>query len=121
MAMRLKLFLTLKGVQYYGYIPFIKDGETTAHRIENFELSSKDEDLLDEDFVIPINDLCGSLIGPGDIDYLNAKQCKLMLKWLEERLNKPVHPDSKRYTTNSSNSPTKPSNSTPASYSTSKR
>ena len=29
---------------------------------------------------------------PGDVDYLNAEQCKLMLGWLEWRLTEPINP-----------------------------
>lgn len=90
--MRLELFLTLDGAQYYGYIPFFNIGDENPKRTESYELTEEDEDLLDEDFVIPVNDLCNSLIGPRDVDYLNARQCKLMLGWLEQRLKKPISP-----------------------------
>lgn len=90
--MRLKLFLTLKGVQYYGYIPYIEDGEDTTNRIEDYELSEEDENLLDEDFINPIDKLCNALIDPYDVDYLNADQCKLMLTWLQQRIKKPMDP-----------------------------
>lgn len=40
----------------------------------------------------PIDRLCNSLIDPGDVDYLNAEQCKLMLGWLEWRLTEPINP-----------------------------
>lgn len=90
--MRLTLFLTLERARYYGYIPFFEVGDENPQRIESYELTEEDEDLLDEDFVIPVNDLCGSLIGPTDVDYLNAEQCKLMLGWLEQRLRETVNP-----------------------------
>ncbi len=94
--MRLILLLTLEGAEHYGYIPFFKEGyentTETDNRVEEFELDEGDEDLLDEDFVIPIDDLCDALIGPTDIDYLNADQCRLMLGWLERRVTEPIHP-----------------------------
>lgn len=79
--MELVLVLSLEGLNYYGYIPETfqaKPGQT-----ESFELTEGDEDLLDKDFIGPIDRLCNSLIDPGDVDYLNAEQCKLMLGWLE--------------------------------------
>ena len=82
--MELVLVLSLEGLNYYGYIPETfqaKPGQT-----ESFELTEGDEDLLDKDFIGPIDRLCNSLIDPGDVDYLNAEQCKLMLGWLEWRL-----------------------------------
>ncbi len=78
--MELVLVLSLEGLNYYGYIPETfqaKPGQT-----ESFELTEGDEDLLDKDFISQIDRLCNSLIDPGDVDYLNAEQCKLMLGWL---------------------------------------
>ncbi len=86
--MELILVLSLEGLDYYGYIPETfqaKPGQT-----ESFELTDEDEDLLDQDFINPIDRLCNSLIDLGDVDYLNAEQCKLMLGWLEQRLTEPV-------------------------------
>ena len=90
--MRLVLFLTLDGAQYYGYILFFDVGEEDSQRIESYELTEEDEDLLDADFIGPIDRLCDSLIDPRDVDYLNAGQCRLMLGWLEQRLNEPIDP-----------------------------
>lgn len=88
--MELVLVLSLEGLNYYGYIPETfqaKPGQT-----ESFELTEGDEDLLDKDFIGPIDRLCNSLIDPGDVDYLNAEQCKLMLGWLEWRFTEPINP-----------------------------
>ncbi len=94
--MRFVLFLTLKGAIDDGFIPYFDTNDQIPleqdSRTESYELTEEDEDLLDEDFVIPVNDLCNSLIGPRDVDYLNAEQCKLMLGWLEQRLKKPISP-----------------------------
>ena len=90
--MRLGLVLTLEGTHYYGYVPCFSSIEKDSQSIESYELTEEDEELLDEDFVSPIDKLCNALIDPGEVDYLNAEQCKLMIKWLEQRLNKPVHP-----------------------------
>ncbi len=88
--MELILILSLEGLDYYGYIP--ETFQAKPGQIESFELTEEDEDLLDEDFINPIDRLCNSLIDPGDVDYLNAEQCKLMLGWLEQRLREPVNP-----------------------------
>lgn len=110
--MELVLVLSLEGLNYYGYIPETfqaKPGQT-----ESFELTEGDEDLLDKDFIGPIDRLCNSLIDPGDVDYLNAEQCKLMLGWLEWRLTEPINHGLKRSTASSSSSPTRLSSWAPA-------
>ncbi len=88
--MELILILSLEGLDYYDYIP--ETFQARPEQIESFELTEEDEDLLDEDFVDPIDRLCNSIIEPTDVDYLNAEQCKLMLGWLEQRLKEPVNP-----------------------------
>jgi len=52
-----------------------------------------DVDLFFDDGAIDeIAERCNSLIGYGEEDYFNAEQCKILSKWIEERLLKPVVP-----------------------------
>ena len=88
--MKLILFYNLEGLDYYGYIPEVFHAK--KEQFESFELDEDDIDLLDKDFVDAVNETCDALTGPGDIDYLNAKQCALMREWLEQRLKEPIHP-----------------------------
>ena len=67
-------------------------GEEDPQHIESYELTEEDEDLLDADFIDPIDRLRDSLIDLRDVDCLNAGQCRLMLGWLEQRLNEPIDP-----------------------------
>lgn len=88
--MKLILVLSLEELDYYGYIPETfqaKPGQT-----ESFELTEEDVNLLDNDFIDPTDKLCNALIDRGDVDYLNAEQCRLMLDWLEQRLKEPTDP-----------------------------
>ena len=94
--MRFELFLTLDGAISDGFIPYFNTNNEIPldqdSRIKSFELDEEDIDLLDKDFVDAVNERCDALTGPGDIDYLNAKQCALMREWLEQRLKEPIHP-----------------------------
>lgn len=85
--MILQLLLTLSGInKYYGHIP-----ETYGHsdKIEEFELENDDREIdwyLDEHFAIPINEKCNSILGYGDVDFLDAEKCKVMIPWLKKNI-----------------------------------
>ncbi len=88
--MRFILIRDLSDLDFYGYIP--ETFNASEKQIESFELDEKDEDLLDKDFINPVNDLCHSLIDLMDVDYLNSAQCKLLLGWLQQRLTHSIEP-----------------------------
>lgn len=90
--MRLILFLTLDGAEYYGYIPFFRNDKNNSLRTERYELNWEDSDLLDSDFINPVNKLTNSLIDIGDVEYLDADKCKIMISWLTHRLTEPLDP-----------------------------
>lgn len=71
---------------FYGDIPQIAGAPRAAY--EEFEITLEDEDLLMEDFVDQINDLCGTLLDYGDIDYFDASKCAKLKAWLESRLKR---------------------------------
>lgn len=84
--MTFELVLSTAGVGYYGYIPF-----PTPQSKKNFEkyyLEEGDGDLLDEDFVDSIDAVCNALVDVGDVDYLNAEQCKILREWIADRLTR---------------------------------
>ena len=89
--MTAQLILTLEGIdKYYGDIP-----EVFGHPNNYEEYTAIDEDdeneldwYLDEHFAIPVNELCNSLLGYGDVDYLDAKKCKKIIQWLKENVKR---------------------------------
>ena len=88
--MYFQLIKTLDGVVgYYGDIPeYTEEGyseKTVYHRIETEE----ERDLLLEDFVDPINELCGTLLDYSDVDWFDPESCVKLKGWLEERLQSP--------------------------------
>lgn len=74
---------------HYGSIPETYDAPARAYERFSADYSADDyKNAFDRDFVEPVNALCNSLIDRGDIDYLNANQCKQLIPWLEERLKR---------------------------------
>ena len=74
---------------YYGDIPVTASASQSAY--EGYGISSADEDLLMEDFVDQVNDLCGTFLDYGDIDYFDSAKCIKLKSWLESRLEQPCH------------------------------
>lgn len=91
--MTAQLVLTLVGIdKYYGYIPEVGD---YPDKFEEYTVIDEDDEdgdeldwYLDEHFAMPVNKLCDSLLGYGDVDYLDAKKCKKLIPWLEENVKK---------------------------------
>ena len=89
--MMFALFHDFDGLTHYGRIP--NPPLETTPQVEIFRMTSDaDRDLMDDDLVDPINRLCDALLGPYDVDFLNAKQCWLLAGWLEARLEQPIMP-----------------------------
>ena len=78
------------GLHYYGYIPC--NPEPLDSRVEVFQLEEPDRELLVNDFIDPINELCDSLLGDGDVDYLNKDKCVKMKGWLVNRFTPQMNP-----------------------------
>ena len=87
--MTIQLVLTLNGVdKYYGDIPEIS---LYPDKFEEYQCGDSEKELdwyLDEHFAMPVNKLCNSLLGYGDVDYLDANKCIKLISWLEENINK---------------------------------
>lgn len=86
--MMFALFHNLDNVGHCGYIP-----DVPLHSNERVEIYSFDLDLwllIDKDFIDPVNNLCGTLLDNGDIDFFDARQCRLLAGWLEARLEQPI-------------------------------
>lgn len=79
-----ELFLSLIAVEYYGRVPNPKDGDLS--QVEIFHLEENDWPLLNEDFVDSVNDLCGTLLDLGDVDFFDVEQCERLSTWLENQL-----------------------------------
>lgn len=85
------LFHDFDGVSYYGDIP--EPPLELTPQVEHYSMELSDEDLLNKDFIDPVDQLCGALLDIGDVDFLNARQCRMLAAWLETRLTqKPLHP-----------------------------
>ncbi len=93
--MRLELILNSSLIKrHYGNVPDTYGAPEGAYEsyTPNFEANDYKDDF-DLDFVEPVNALCHSLIDRGDVDYLDASQCELLVPWLEKRLKRPCpHP-----------------------------
>ena len=74
----------LKGLDFYGDIPEIFGA--TESSFKKYEISEEERDFLMRDFVDPVNELCGSLLDFGDVDYFNSDQCNPLGEWLSNRL-----------------------------------
>ena len=87
--MTVQLVLTFNGVdKYYGDIPEIS---LYPDKFEEHQFGDAEKELdwyLDEHFAMPVNELCDSLLGYGDVDYLDAKKCRKLIPWLEENIKK---------------------------------
>jgi hypothetical protein len=68
-------------------IPKDREGCVEIYR---FDVTREHWDLLLDDFIDPVCDLCEALIDIGDVDFLNADKCKKLKGWLEERLQRDV-------------------------------
>ena len=86
--MDIMLVLTLDGIEkYYGDIPEVGDYPDKYEEASFYE-DGLDDLYLDEHFALPVNELCGSILGYGDVDYLDANKCKKLISWLEENTKK---------------------------------
>lgn len=89
--MMFALFHNFNDVEFWHRIP--QRMGRPASQVEIFRMTAdSDRYLLDEDFVDPVNTLCASLIGPYDVVFLDARQCRLLAGWLEARLEQPITP-----------------------------
>ena len=94
--MYIALITDLSGIsRFYRYIPEIAN--TPKNAVERYELGFNPDDiaaLFDQEFAQPVDEICDALVDRGgDIDYLNAEQCRLLAPWLEEKLKQvPPHP-----------------------------
>ena len=75
---------------YYGKIPGGPYG--SDHHSEVYRMLESDRDPLDEDFTDDVNRVCDTMLGYGDIDFFDTKQCKLLAGWPEARLMRPISP-----------------------------
>ncbi|WP_093959979.1 hypothetical protein [Bifidobacterium vansinderenii] len=82
------LFLTLQGCNYYGHIP--EPPLEASEKVRVYPLETEDLPLLEQDFIEPVDKLCNALLDIGDVDYLNAEQCRILLTWISDRLGQPI-------------------------------
>lgn len=75
---------------YYGNIPS-RPMQSDEH-VELYRMRESDRDPMDEDFTDPVNRVCGTTLGYGDVDFLDPRQCRLLAAWLKTRLTQPITP-----------------------------
>ena len=78
----------------YGTIPEVplcsdSRAEILVFEFDFFDGEEERGDRFERDFLVPMNDLCGTLLGYGDVDYVDAEHCKRLLPWLAEKLGAP--------------------------------
>ncbi len=90
--MEIILILTLDGIdKYYGNIPEIGE-HPGKYELTSFDVKESDELYLDEHFASPVNKICNSLLGYGDVDYLDANKCQLLNSWLKKNITEENNP-----------------------------
>ena len=82
--MTFELIKDFSGLEFFGNIPDTPN--EVDERVEVFQLEESDWDILDKDFVDPINNLCNTLLDYGDVDFFNKEQCSLLKSWLVDKL-----------------------------------
>lgn len=87
-----RLIKTFDGAQdYYGEIPQYTE-EGYSKNTECYQIETEEErNLLLSDFMNPINDLCGTLLDYGDVDWFNVENCAKLNAWLDDRMQKPCN------------------------------
>ncbi|WP_288801157.1 hypothetical protein [uncultured Fibrobacter sp.] len=90
--MWLILFKTLEGVPYYGDRPDAIDNGDARIETYDFSIGQEYEDLLEEDFINPMYNLCGSLVDIDESDFFDVEKCAMLVNWLENRFRQEVHP-----------------------------
>lgn len=81
--MHFQLIKTQTPRVFYGDIPT----DLLDNEAETYMFDWDDMLIMLEDFRTPINDLCDTLFDMGDVDYLPANKCTLIIPWLESRLD----------------------------------
>ena len=92
--MYIALIKNFDGLTYYGNIPEIFGAPESSY--ERFELTENERDFLIRDFVNPVNDVCGTLLDLGDIDFFDYKACKKLINWLNKHIDKVKDEDNLR-------------------------
>lgn len=77
------LIKSFDGLDYYGNVPELP--QPPDSRVEVFTFSDGDRDLLTWDLAPAANRLCDTTLDLGDVDFLDAKNSKLLLDWLNKR------------------------------------
>ncbi|OZG57316.1 hypothetical protein BTIS_1410 [Bifidobacterium tissieri] len=89
--MMFALFHNFDNVKFWHRIP--QRIGCPPSQVEIFRMTADaDRDLMDADLVDPVNNLCDALLGPYDVDFLDATQCRLLAGWIEARLTQPITP-----------------------------
>lgn len=85
-----RLIKSFDGAQdYYGEISQYTE-EGYSKNTEYYQIETDEErDLLLSDFMNPINNLCGTPLDYGDVDWFSAENCVKLKEWLDDRMQQP--------------------------------
>lgn len=86
-TMRITLFHTTDTDHHYGHIPDFRDYDEYLAHTESFIYEGpggKDREDISEWFEFPVNKLCGSLLGPSDVDFLDERQYATLRQWIQQ-------------------------------------
>lgn len=94
--MKFVLFKTLEKYEFnkLGWPIWVEPVENNP-TVEYYILENDFDDVdlfFDDGAIVEIAEQCDSLISYGEDDYFNAEKCKILLRWIEERLLKPAVP-----------------------------
>lgn len=89
--MKIELFYTLDTVDWYEDIPESSSLAKNQYEIINdYDPLIYWDELRGDEFMRPVNKLCGTLLDCGDIGFFNTANCIKLKNWLEARLDKPT-------------------------------
>lgn len=69
------MFKTLEGVNYYGNRPDAPEDDDPRAESHDFNIDREYWDILETDFIGPVNALCGTLLDSDEDDFLDIEQC----------------------------------------------
>lgn len=86
------LFKTLEGVDYYGDRPDALEDDDPRGEFYGFDIDRQYWNILEADFIDPVDALCGTLLDLYEDDFFCVEQCVKLKAWIEERLTRETCP-----------------------------
>ncbi len=90
--MKIVVYKTLKNIPYYGDIPDFPELPDIRVEFYRFYIEREYWEEFEKDFIFPVNDLCGTTLDIGDVDYIGVEYCGKLKFWIENKLAGSVSP-----------------------------